>query len=229
MNCPKCGTPDYYQSLFGGGSCMNPTCDDASPKAKAKAGNHFVQSCLDGWNKEIKPSTHGPCQEVLLESTETCNLQPVQSRDHCTECEEDAGACHPSCGQYVCESLDQLIEDLGITLELYDSDEPPPGWAARSYRAVLIREEDDATFSLQTQFSTGASVKKVTVRDVMSCLIQDYYSVEWTSSFEEWAEDLGYDTDSRSSLKTYQEVCKSAKKLEAFLEDHIDHTNGIDL
>ena len=48
--------------------------------------------------------------------------------------------------------------------------------------------------------------------DVLNCLASDSASVE-QSDFEDWAADLGYDSDSRKALETYQICEKQAKKL----------------
>ena len=51
--------------------------------------------------------------------------------------------------------------------------------------------------------------------EVLRCLASDSASI--TENFEEWAADLGYDSDSRKALKTYKACEHSAKRLENFL------------
>lgn len=56
---------------------------------------------------------------------------------------------------------------------------------------------------------------------VLECLLSDA-SVEYNRSFEDWAGDLGYDTDSRKAEKIYKACLKIAKKLHALLGDDFD-------
>ncbi len=41
-------------------------------------------------------------------------------------------------------------------------------------------------------------------------------------SFDEWARDLGYDTDSRRAEKTYKQVVSQTAKLKRFLGEDFD-------
>lgn len=51
--------------------------------------------------------------------------------------------------------------------------------------------------------------------DVLSCMLSDISSED--ASFEEWCSDLGYESDSRQALATY-EACKlNAKRIRWFL------------
>lgn len=53
--------------------------------------------------------------------------------------------------------------------------------------------------------------------EVLDCLASDAATIENARTFEEWAGELGYDADSRSAEKTYNEVQKQAARLKAFL------------
>lgn len=52
-----------------------------------------------------------------------------------------------------------------------------------------------------------------TLRDVLSCLRSDAQTVEHGQTFEEWCEDLGYDTDSRRAHRSYGECIQSRHRL----------------
>jgi hypothetical protein len=57
-------------------------------------------------------------------------------------------------------------------------------------------------------FSMGpAHSKEPTVEDILSCCASDSATVENTRSFEDFADALGYDPDSRKAERIY-EVCK---------------------
>jgi hypothetical protein len=54
-------------------------------------------------------------------------------------------------------------------------------------------------------------------REVLSSLLSDTASTENNASFEEWAGDYGYDTDSRKAERTYKQVVRQAERLRTFL------------
>jgi hypothetical protein len=58
-----------------------------------------------------------------------------------------------------------------------------------------------------------------TADEVLDCLASDAASVDNASSFEDWASDFGYDTDSRKALRTYKTCERQAAKLKALLGD----------
>lgn len=67
-----------------------------------------------------------------------------------------------------------------------------------------------------------AHTSEPTAYDVLACLLSDASSAENARSFEEWAGDYGYDTDSRSAERTYNAVVKQTEKLRRFLGDKFD-------
>lgn len=61
-------------------------------------------------------------------------------------------------------------------------------------------------FSLE--FSQGsAHTKSPTAADIIECLALDFSGLDWCDGFEDWAENYGYDTDSREAERIYTE-CK---------------------
>jgi hypothetical protein len=58
------------------------------------------------------------------------------------------------------------------------------------------------------------------LRDVIYSLIQDYSVID-NGSFESWASDYGYDTDSRKAEQTYRACLDSALQLRAALGDSV--------
>lgn len=57
--------------------------------------------------------------------------------------------------------------------------------------------------------------------DILDCLASDSASIENVDSFEEWADELGFDPDSRMAEKTYQICVKQAQRLKEFLGDQL--------
>ncbi len=61
--------------------------------------------------------------------------------------------------------------------------------------------------TMVTQFSQGsAHTDKPVVEDVLDSLMRDASALD-CDSFEEWAGELGVDTDSRKAERTYRQCC----------------------
>ena len=75
---------------------------------------------------------------------------------------------------------------------------------ARHYEITLYYE--DRHYRLH--YSQGcAHTADPTLEDVLECLVMDSAYIDRASSFEEWADEFGYDTDSRKAEKIYK-ACK---------------------
>lgn len=72
--------------------------------------------------------------------------------------------------------------------------------------------------SMHVYFSQGsAHTNAPTLAEALDCLASDAAGVEHARSFEEWAEEYGYDTDSRKAEKTYRLCVDQASELRALL------------
>lgn len=71
---------------------------------------------------------------------------------------------------------------------------------------------------LTVYFSQGNAHKKPpTLAEVLDCLASDASGVDNARSFEDWASEYGYDTDSRKAERTYHICEKQAQDLKALL------------
>ncbi|HVT61903.1 MAG TPA: hypothetical protein VHD33_00235 [Legionellaceae bacterium] len=80
---------------------------------------------------------------------------------------------------------------------------------------------------MTTYFSMGYghNGKAPEADDVLNCLISDCSVIDQT--FEDWAGDFGYDTDSRKAEKTYKACIKTGNRLLKFLGFPLfDELNG---
>jgi len=78
---------------------------------------------------------------------------------------------------------------------------------------------------LTTYFSMGmAHTHAPTAAEVLECLASDSATVENARDFEDFAADLGYDSDSRTAEHLYQTIQRQAEKLERFLGADRYHT-----
>lgn len=87
-----------------------------------------------------------------------------------------------------------------------------------NYKCVLRMGRRQMT----TPFSTGRGwTHEPDAADVLDCLASDSASIENARSFEEWASEYGYDTDSRKAEKAFKTCEQQAKKLQQFLGDDL--------
>lgn len=71
-------------------------------------------------------------------------------------------------------------------------------------------------------FSQGsAHTSDPTVEDVLDCLASDAAGYGDTETFEDWAAEYGYDTDSRSAEKTFRAVKRQSEQLKRFLGEDV--------
>jgi hypothetical protein len=71
---------------------------------------------------------------------------------------------------------------------------------------------------LTTPFFTGYGwTKEPTWKDVLGSLVMDTYSYENSQSFEDFCSEFGYDSDSRSAKKIYDQLGKTSKKVKRLL------------
>jgi hypothetical protein len=106
--------------------------------------------------------------------------------------------------------------DLALTCEEVA---PPPaasvngasgeGW----YRCSVARYGDPT--SIEVTVRSGAEPPDV--RDVLDMLAAEAGIVEESGSFEAWANQLGFDVDSRSAERAYQASCRLAQELRGLL------------
>jgi hypothetical protein len=83
----------------------------------------------------------------------------------------------------------------------------------RYVRGKLYRERPE----LQTEYFQGAAHKKPpTLVDVVQCLLRDAEALNH-DTYESWANDLGYDADSRKGVAIYEKCRAVGSKLKNML------------
>ena len=68
---------------------------------------------------------------------------------------------------------------------------------------------------LRKKLSWGDKPIKPTAAEVLECLHSDFSGID--QSFEDWASDLGYSSDSRSAERTYDHVQQQARDFAQFI------------
>lgn len=117
-------------------------------------------------------------------------------------------------------SLERACIAHGITATVKRSNaQAPTGWAygTKVWDVTLKLGKSRLT----TRFHTGPGLKdRPTAADVLSCLLSDASSYRNAGHFGEWANDMGYDDDSRKAEAIYKACGKAADDLDTFFEGH---------
>lgn len=106
-----------------------------------------------------------------------------------------------------------------IRMECEMGDENPnmpddQAYPMHHYKVVLKR----GRLRLTTHFSMGqAHCREPEAAEVLDCLASDSSGVDNARGFDDWASDLGYDTDSRKALETFEACERQAVALKKFL------------
>lgn len=85
------------------------------------------------------------------------------------------------------------------------------GWERREW-SVLLRYDGR---EMSTKFYTGMMLGEPTAEDVMQSLFSDAEGVEY-DGFEAWAENYGFDPDSRKALADYEAIEEQTERFKEF-------------
>ena len=121
--------------------------------------------------------------------------------------------------QRLCESRNVRITSTYGLLAPGKTTADLDDWQKRAnpYRCVLRYKGRQLTVYF---FMGPARAEEPKQADVLSCMISDAYALE--EDFEGWAQNLGYDTDSRKAERIYNESRKSGEKLRRLLGKDFD-------
>lgn len=119
-------------------------------------------------------------------------------------------------------TLDQRIRDarISITVGPAKRTRDDDGWEHDAYRVQLTRKGQ--TIRVPFRKGTGHNGNPPQVEEVLEALVSDASGVENALSFEEWADEYGYDTDSRKAETTYRAVVRQTEKLRLLLGDEYE-------
>jgi hypothetical protein len=88
------------------------------------------------------------------------------------------------------------------------------------YKVKLARRNGKIRRYMTLYFSMGLGLKgEPTAADVLDCLSSDASTIENASGFEDWANELGFDADSRKAERSYRVTERQTKNLQGFLGD----------
>jgi hypothetical protein len=122
-------------------------------------------------------------------------------------------------------SLAQFIDRHGITADVAPAASNPNASSFGPdavHFTVTLRRSSDTTRSMVVPFSGGSPKAfahtggEPALADVLECLLLDATSLD-DRSFEEWAEDMGADPDSRKAYALWETVQAQSADLAGFL------------
>lgn len=76
--------------------------------------------------------------------------------------------------------------------------------------------------TMELPYYTGELAGEPTAADVLGCVLLDASGVVRGQTFDEWAADYGYDTDSRRAEALYRRVVEQTDRLRELLGDEFD-------
>lgn len=112
-------------------------------------------------------------------------------------------------------NFQEFVSKHEVTMSVAKADSNPhmddgSKWEANHFLCTL----KVGSKTMEVPFSKGVGLEgKPTAVEVLECLASDARGVQYADSFEEWAGDLGYDTDSRRAERTFNTCVDQMRKL----------------
>jgi len=119
------------------------------------------------------------------------------------------------------KTMKQFVKENRVRIQCewsYENKNDPDWKDANHYKVTLKMGHKQLT----TYFSMGyAHTKEPTAEDVLDAIASDSAGIENARSFEDWAGDYGYDSDSRKAERIYVVCQRQADKLKQFLGEDL--------
>lgn len=115
-------------------------------------------------------------------------------------------------------TLRDFVDKYNIVINNERTDANPnvPDWHdADHWKVTLKRGEKEMVIYFSKGY--GHQGKEPDIEEVLECLMMDAIEIINSSNFEEWAENLGFDPDSRKAERIYKLTKQQTKKLKTFL------------
>lgn len=119
--------------------------------------------------------------------------------------------------------LSELMKRDGIVLQHnFVGTQKDPDWGEHYLWQVTLRRTEETDdwgneWRIHTEFHTGTEFGEPTVVDVMSCVISDALSFDNNPTFEDFAAEFGYDSDSRRAEGIYNACREMSVQVHNFL------------
>ena len=91
------------------------------------------------------------------------------------------------------------------------------GWEHDAWSVTLAGDGAPRSIRVPYRMGTAHDGQPPTLDDVLDDLVSEAAAYESAASFEEWASECGYDTDSRRAARLYRAVDRQSDRLRALL------------
>lgn len=120
------------------------------------------------------------------------------------------------------EQFAKFIADTGVTMTSKHAGQTREdrGTLRDDWRVRL--ECQGRQMRLKYSQGSGWNGKPPILSDVLECLASDAATIENSNGFEDWASDLGFDTDSRKAETSYKQCQKQTDDLRRLFDTHFD-------
>jgi len=174
---------------------------------EAHAARQLREMCAAIWPDGTTPDRHplSECDWDELAASEMTDIEPEAPKP---------------------TPLDAFIEVNGLIFTAHRVAERPDGLMSsekqpadkmRHFRCS-IHKQGTPNRGFGLYFSQGsAHTAPPTLADVLDCLASDACTYDQAKSFEDWAEELGYEPDSRKEERIYRAVKRQAEQLKRLL------------
>jgi hypothetical protein len=125
-------------------------------------------------------------------------------------------------------TIADFIEAHGLTLVATETDTnpnmDPKDWPGASHwYCQILSTVGGKVPAFFAYFSQGSAHKgPPDLATLLECLASDARTIFDAQTFEEWADELGYDQDSRSAERTYNTTRAQTARLREFLGDALE-------
>jgi hypothetical protein len=114
--------------------------------------------------------------------------------------------------------LQQFINQHGIKIDAEWADTNPHWTGEYPMNHWKCKLTNKYRKQMTVYFSTGLGLNgNPEAKDVLDCLAMDASCIENSRNFEDFANDIGYDPDSRKAEKIYKVILRQAEQLKKFL------------
>lgn len=118
-------------------------------------------------------------------------------------------------------TLEAFIATHGITAAFIEPADDNPQMTDDQdmdhWRVTLYCEERRTNLIVPFSMGKGHNGAQPTVEEVLDCMASDAQGFEEVQTFEEWADNYGYDSDSRKAKATFDNIERQSAELRSFL------------
>jgi hypothetical protein len=118
------------------------------------------------------------------------------------------------------ESLENFITSTGLQMRVKRARSNPnmsdPAWSADHWACTLVHPVSGNRMRVTFSMGKGHNGEPPELPEVLDCLASDAAGVDGVT-FEQWCDEYGYSTDSRSAERTYRICKRQAERLQSLL------------